>query len=197
MSCKTVGLVVLLLIVGSVHADCGDDMANLIRNNNCDFDSEMLLVNSANWTNVTGLPAIGDPNADSGLVQLAGAGGMATASNSCVDVSGTGNMVGFGGRVLVNVGSAALLSCTLRLSQFPMGSCAGMATQAEIMTMGLSAAMWTNLDGTTAFPMTTQSLQIELECTNNDAGSVDLAIDNFYVGEGITVPVELETFSVD
>lgn len=115
-------------LVALAFTDCGDDPANLVNTNNCDFDSEVLLTPSQNWTNVTGLPLVGDPDVGSGLVELAGL--AVEAVNTCVNASGTGptDMIGFGGRLLVNSGDATNTTCTLHLDQHTLAGCTGSVT---------------------------------------------------------------------
>ena len=187
-----VGLLLLLALAQSSLADCGDDPANLYRFENCDFDAS-----TAGWTGssisrgATSFPA-GSP---AGNLTNFGSG-VITATGPCIATAAEGLSYNFGAHFRVTGGTGGTVhSCRIVLTTYSQANCTGTSTIFE--PADTNVPVWTHSADTALIPAGTLSVNLGTSCESTPATNFSVAMDNFYIGEGITVPVELKAFEVD
>jgi hypothetical protein len=186
----SLALLAVALLAVPATADCGDDPSNLFNAANCDFDSDI-----AGWTvSGTGATAswsMADGDPEPGSIQgVVGSGGVFNLTSACAQVSGS-TLYGMGARLR---GISGVGLCFWTFSEYSTSNCSGSPTVLA-STSGIPGSTWFNahLDATT--DASSLSVSAVLGCDGQNGATA--RFDNLYLGQGLTIPVELTAFSVE
>lgn len=179
-------------ITDPASADCGDDPNNLMMVANCDFDDD-----ETGWTAgfLTTIQHIsGDGNPELGALELSTSVALLEVESPCFEALPS-TSYGCGGFVRVTSGSPS--NCSAFAFAYSGPSCGGGAVGADPAgEISSPPSTWSLLaDGNCDTNASTGSLRLRVSCTSSGPASV--LFDNFFVGPGLTVPVELQSFSVE
>lgn len=194
-------VVVSFAMTGTVFAfDCSDDVNNETATSNCDFDTDV-----AGWT--MGFGTISYDNTDDFKSQQPASGSAlltATPSLMSVDLSFarcfniTPATLSRVGGVWLKHKSGASASCLMIANYFDGANCSSNVTQYIGSWVPFnSGGPWTNFYApTSAANSSFVSAQLNLACSSTVPFSISM--DNAYiVPDNGSLPVELQTFSVD
>lgn len=179
-------------ITTSAFADCALDGSNLLQSSNCGFGS-----NTAGWDAVGNTivhNADGDPTSGSGETSCASCG-SAGGQSPCVQILSS-TTYGFGIRTN-DVGGTSDTGCGLAPAQYATTDCTGPTVGSAPGAGGIPVAGWNSWNGSFTSDAAAQSAVLQAGCNRSVPGPMQVRIDNAYLGVGITMPVDLERFTVE
>ncbi len=177
----------------AVGFDCRHDANNLLNGSNCHFSNDV-----AAWSITADLATHlgGDGDPMPGCAELVCTSCTEVSLTSvCVSVSpSTSYGAGFRVRDLTQNASDG---CGVVIRQYESVDCSGPDDWFYNMYKP-TADSWTAIDLPEALmSASTQSVRLTIGCVSEFAASHGIRVDNAYFGQGLTVPVELQSFSAD
>ena len=175
--------------------DCSDDPNNLLNDRNCGFSNGV-----AGWNSIVGAisqnggdgqPVVGSLQ---GVSQLDPNGNLMllTIGTPCVNVSPS-TSYGCGGRFKRQNGNVSF--CQVTVAEYGGANCGGSPSRTTSSGGEFAGTNWdTDSESLTTGP-STASVSITVSC--RATGNFTALVDNLYFGEGLTLPVELQSFSVE
>lgn len=169
--------------------DCSDDVSNLLNDSNCGFDSNLTgWILNLPQDSFVHVPGDGDPELGCGEIDLLT--NPWRLSSACVPVTGS-ETYDYGARFRQETPSTVF--CSVELHRFSDAACT-----TSIVSNGSGSftpsATWTNRSHSSTVESGAQSARLVLVCSS--FGSPVVRFDNGYIGQGISAPVELPSFSV-
>ena len=200
MKKTTITLLLSSLIATGVNADCNDDTDNLMQNANCDFTD-----NTTNWSIFSGSGNISHNAGDDFL--LGGSAGSANVIGTSAGLSFTSSIqsacVSVPDTTLRTAGiwikgdPTVTLNCSVTSFDFSDNNC---MTGGGILAgtggfLVAPGAPWASYNYPFQPGMTTSSTYMRVLCSNQN--QFEYGIDNAYISQDGSTPVELQSFSVE